>query len=619
MNMTATEMIVMRGIQDDMDMMEEYINVTHPSLPNSRIPFNEYLMHWNDAKEQGNLFKLFGGKTIISKKVTYEKSYHELIDDMNEHEMNRLTVSIQGKLDDIALNIYVKIFGVNEDYAPRFVRNAHSYNARIYSRNNIENIDYCPTWRELSFNQFHLSLHDFFDIMGIFKSQIWQYETWLNNKLTWLYNERTGEYKHPVFSFPNYNKKYRLTLEQKPVRALTTFIHYIREYIGDPVNNTALSLYLDDLETLVEELRLFVSMVNNQRRISGTLSISIHPFDYMTMSEPENGWTSCMEWCECGGGEYHAGTLEMMTSPCVVVAYLEAKDKIHPCDISFTWNKKKWRELFIVDRDFISGIKGYPFHNGNLEKQVFEMLNDLAKENWGITYNVNNIQNNRYNCCSVNGKTITFYTHFMYNDYEYNCPNMIFNIDVDGKVLENYRESSDIDLTYFYGDKCFCIQCGKERNVDHDDEREDRINCEHCSDDIRCSHCGEWINIYDAVRLENGCYVCDECASELEKCASCGKLSFSDDSDEVFIRWRCYNTFFSNPRLFYIAVCHDCYTKLKEAGALSLDRICKIDEAIWQMVKKEYKKRYDNIDNIKLVDVEWVGEGEAPSCIDQRS
>ena len=121
------------------------------------------------------------------------------------------------------------------------------------------------------------------------------------------------------------------------------------------------------------------SRVRNTAEINANLCLSIHPLDYMTASYNDNNWHSCMNWLQ---GEYRRGVIEMMNSKCVVVAYLEsAHDKLtfYGADVHY-WNSKKWREFFIVRPNYITGIKGYPYWNRNLEDTVLFWLKDLYKD-----------------------------------------------------------------------------------------------------------------------------------------------------------------------------------------------------------------------------------------------
>ena len=61
-----------------------------------------------------------------------------------------------------------------------------------------------------------------------------------------------------------------------------------------------------------------------------------------------------MSWFE--KGEYRQGTVEMMNSECVVVAYLESTTNMTIRDGE--WNSKRWRELFVVDENVLANGAG---------------------------------------------------------------------------------------------------------------------------------------------------------------------------------------------------------------------------------------------------------------------
>ena len=128
------------------------------------------------------------------------------------------------------------------------------------------------------------------------------------------------------------------------------------------------------------------SRILNQKYMDGELCLSIHPLDYMTMSDNDNNWDSCMKWN--GVGDYRCGTVECMNAPNVLIAYLHNPD--HPMN-PFTfkdwkWNSKKWRELFIVNEEVISEVKGYCFQDESLTNTILMWIKELAEKNLGWTY-----------------------------------------------------------------------------------------------------------------------------------------------------------------------------------------------------------------------------------------
>lgn len=87
-----------------------------------------------------------------------------------------------------------------------------------------------------------------------------------------------------------------------------------------------------------EIFRNHISRITETRKSKVKFTLSIHPLDYMTMSDNANGWESCMNWTQ-GPGSYRAGTIEMMNSPVVVVAYITTKP-YYPANTSIEWTSK---------------------------------------------------------------------------------------------------------------------------------------------------------------------------------------------------------------------------------------------------------------------------------------
>lgn len=188
---------------------------------------------------------------------------------------------------------------------------------------------------------------------------------------------------------------------------------------------------------LFEKWRNKVSDININRDIKANLVFSIHPLDFISMSDNGCGWTSCMSWI--GGGCYSSGVIEMMNSNMAILAYLEADS---PFDIifdeeSFDIPNKSWRCLFFVNKYIMLGGKAYPYSNNDLIKVCLNELRKLAEKNLGWTYQYINQQyqdmsplsDNRYirweNLRTLSNKStkknlnrhaIYLYTNGMYND-----------------------------------------------------------------------------------------------------------------------------------------------------------------------------------------------------------
>ena len=142
----------------------------------------------------------------------------------------------------------------------------------------------------------------------------------------------------------------------------------------------------DQYKAKMEELRILHSQILNTKTISGTACLSIHPLDFMTMSDNANDWSSCMSWKR--EGCYRQGTVEMMNSKYVIVAYLKAnKDFKFGEGAADIWNSKKIRQLIYFDEAFIIAGKTYPYVNYAFTDLCLDKLAEMAAAA-NLTYDV---------------------------------------------------------------------------------------------------------------------------------------------------------------------------------------------------------------------------------------
>ncbi len=247
-----------------------------------------------------------------------------------------------------------------------------------------------------------------------------------------------------------------------------------------------------------------VSLVLNQKKLKGNLTISIHPLDYMTMSENECGWSSCMNWSEPGC--YCRGTVEMMNSPMVVVAYLNAADQMR-LPGGYNWSNKKWRELFVVNDQVITGVKGYPYQNEDLVKIVNSWLRDLAVENLGWKFDAKNVgykPGHSFSYTNDAGEesqvSLEFSTDTMYNDFG--------TIDKHYAILGSELKYRNIHCNYSGAE--MCMVCG---STDAYFDSEGTLICEDCDNSTHCSNCGERVYEGDVYWLDDEPY-CQYCYEE---------------------------------------------------------------------------------------------------------
>lgn len=278
-----------------------------------------------------------------------------------------------------------------------------------------------------------------------------------------------------------------------------------------------------NLETY-EAFRIALSMETNQKNIKGTMCLSIHPLDYATMSDNEEGWQSCMSWKE--EGCYRMGTVEMMNSPMVVVAYIASNDNETYIDNNHYWNSKKWRQLFIVNDHMIGNVKAYPYRNDELTAQVLHWLRELVGDTFGENVWSNDIvkydtdeffdlgeatgYDERFDSCRT-GFAPNTWDHCMYNDFSEN------QFAYVSTAMNNYAEKI---FNFCYSGMTECMSCGG----DCCPSSEGMLVCEDCECARYCGYCGErigggeetyWV---DDVELCECCYENEtfECAIESE-------------------------------------------------------------------------------------------------------
>lgn len=258
-----------------------------------------------------------------------------------------------------------------------------------------------------------------------------------------------------------------------------------------------------------DEYAVAHSQILNTTNLKGTLCLSIHPLDYMTMSDNNSKWTSCMSWRE--GGEYRQGTVEMMNSDCIVVGYLESST---PMDIFGTkWNNKKYRSLYCVNENVIANIKGYPYKSLEIDKIVIDWLKELVEANTNVKYENGIIDFNS----KENEYYLDFQTNIMYND----C------CSIKGHITSHIGYISDLTSYNYYvcysgPDECMC--CGAVNVMD--EYNEGCLICDSCDGFDYCDRCGDRYHP-DNVYHVDGLTLCSYCYDEDVA------LDFFDDTEHL--------------------------------------------------------------------------------------
>lgn len=224
-------------------------------------------------------------------------------------------------------------------------------------------------------------------------------------------------------------------------------------------------------DNIFEEFRIRISQITNQRSLKGIMCISIHPMDFITMSDNGYGWDSCMRWID-DAGDYRMGTVEMMNSPNVICAYLKGNEPFNfgwnKDDEFTTWNNKKWRELFVVTPELITEIKSYPYDNEEFTKAVINTLLTLSKENNGNEYDTE-VYWTHLTPVNSRGMRLQFgtYENGMYNDFGCYRNNKGHLMHYNSQIMENITNCNSYYITYSGAKTCMiCGACIDDYNAD---------------------------------------------------------------------------------------------------------------------------------------------------------
>lgn len=281
-----------------------------------------------------------------------------------------------------------------------------------------------------------------------------------------------------------------------------------------------------------EDFILTHSQILNTAKLEGTMCLSIHPLDYMTMSDNMCDWSSCMSWEK--DGEYKQGTVEMMNSPCIVVGYLESST---PMTIDgMEWNSKKFRSLYFVNDKLIANIKGYPYQSRDIDDFVISWLKELCEANCGWQFDNKIIDFNS----DKNSYNFSLYTNIMYNDC-YGGKNDYGMSNHHGYIAD----VNQTDFEYNYSGKNQCMACGTTGVMDNC--WEGSLTCNNCDGKVMCSYCGDrhWP---DDMHEVDGETICEYCYDNYTF------YDFTEKDKELHLESNCCNIYISVKRAWAFGI-----------------------------------------------------------------
>lgn len=315
------------------------------------------------------------------------------------------------------------------------------------------------------------------------------------------------------------------------------------------------------------ELRNFqdaASMIIQETHITGQLCFSVHPLDYLSISENNYNWRSC----HALDGEFRTGNINYIADNSTIVCYLKGRDDVtlprFPKDV--LWNDKKWRMLlcFSKDRDIVFAGKQYPFFNQSILDFVLENIREFFGSDfssWSTDY-VNSFSRSNNECVAYaeNGNISLRDSYLIINKRlfgRHDCItekqntyhfNDLLHSSTYLQPYYSYQRWKKINQpTFLIGEPVDCLRCGKEPIC-----ASDSIFCTDCeltyghSSDEKfgtCAHCGCRIVWDDAVQIvsendDETRWVCHSCAEQdYEPCEGCGVWSPRGSLANNHCRW----------------------------------------------------------------------------------
>lgn len=490
--------LIQKLSEDDKKRITNYIKLYGTT---DFIGVDKWLQSWSHANQK--LYKLLGNSFIYKEKVSIQKPDNFVV--------NEITRFIH-KYDSPFLHCLFRLHEIYSDFSEL------PENANWKTENNAELCSLLKLLRNMT------------------NSDIWIKDVIDDN-----------------IKIKGVNKKKMLQISKgmKPIRAAQKIMNFIKE---ETLNSSSFKFNWEKVYKEFDEFRIKLSMITNDKFISGNLCFSIHPLDFMTMSDNNYDWSSCMSWRNQGC--YHLGTVEMMNSNNVICCYLEGKEPFffdepgneeiakaiqqdeYSKDLN-TWNNKKWRTLCYINKNIIMSGKSYPYQNGDLSKKVIEIAKRLAGDNVNWFYDFGpelykDMQHIYSGIAMDNNKrwiknkntikhNIIWDTKAMYNDMlndrscHYWC----------------YRNKVKHNIVYSVSGKAPCLCCGEEVSVwaDEEDYNERYLNVES----VVCTSCRKPCdlceNYFDLIRYYTLEYpdgkqfqLCENCFRNIYRiCPGCGE------------------------------------------------------------------------------------------------
>lgn len=313
----------------------------------------------------------------------------------------------------------------------------------------------------------------------------------------------------------------------------------------------ALKFFTED-KTLLDEMQTKMSRIIQEAKFTGTMVMSVHPLDFLSISENSHNWRSC----HALDGEYRCGNLSYMLDPHTFVCYVKSDKESEIPNFPFAWNSKKWRVLMYARKDlkmFMAG-KQYPFENKELLDILFDnLISNAHQDDWSKEWLKPPLM-------YVERMIEDALGSMQFNDCLFSSsyrPVVRYSMDLQEEIHEEFL---NVENKMIVGEAVECLCCGSAMV-----SLSETMLCDQCGDYGYCDCCGEAINHEDVYDL-GGDHLCETCFENLASyCDRCDKL-YDTRVDEM-----CWDEI--NQEHY----CHECMDEIEEERDFERQ-----DEEAWQ-------------------------------------
>lgn len=267
----------------------------------------------------------------------------------------------------------------------------------------------------------------------------------------------------------------------------------------------------------------------NPLQMLKTALLSLHPCDFLEMSNKDNTWTSCHNLED---GSYQAGALSYMTDDVSMIFYTvdpEVSDHFYRAP-------RRSRQMFFYKDSTLFQSRLYPQDMS----EPMDLYRSIVQKAIAACLGVPNRWILKKKREDVNGCCTSGEGSRQYPDYNY-----YGNISM--------LKTADSLSHFVIGKPSLCVCCGQPYKQGH-------LKC-RCEDTVVCKDCGQTVSMKNARYIE-GAYHCNAC---LHICAVCGAL----------IQGTMYPA--CDRRGQMVEICESCYqASLEPCATCSVRGICQI-------------------------------------------